>query len=92
MNQYLILTEYLPQYYTAVCTRISQDFNAYTVYFGVGFWASQKENNLSILIIADDLPKTIKDIHQLCRDLVNINHQQAVMLSVTPTTTRLFEK
>lgn len=76
MYKYRLYTEDKDREY--IRYRVSEDFDAYTVFYGTGVWNEVEEGNLTVEIITPEETKKIKDIAE---DIKGHNNQQAVLVT-----------
>lgn len=76
MYKYRLYTEDKDREY--IRYRVGEDFESYTVYYGIGVWNETEEASLTLEIIT---PEDIKVIKSIAEDIKKHNNQQTVLVT-----------
>lgn len=56
-------------------------FDAYTLYYTVGYWKGKRELSLVIEIITEDMPQKYGKVQGLANEIKILNNQEAVLIT-----------
>jgi hypothetical protein len=85
MIKYEIMTEDLRR--DLIVKMITKSFKGFSIVEQIGFWEGKQEKSVTYIIFADRSDLYL--IELLCRDIKSLNEQDAVLMSVTYTDTKM---